>query len=190
MNDLIKQARELCKGATPGPWYWDAIDAHKCICLESARWKVMDFARYGMNGAAPRFLVDGIMERADTLLQSIPGKEHHRGFNNYIDHPDAAFIAASRTLVPALADALEKAQGEIERLTACAEAAETERDAVIEDLEWLAITAVDSLKCNICKYNPDDTGCELDGSQFDDDGECHFTYWRRGVQQEQEEEMK
>ena len=49
--------------------------------------------------------------------------------------------------------------------------------AAVEDLEWLAGTTVDSLRCNICKYNPNDMGCELDGSQFDDDGECHFT-WR------------
>lgn len=62
---------------------------------------------------------------------------------------------------------------EIDRLT-------KERDKAVEDLEWLASTTADSLRCNICKYNPDDMGCELDGSQFDDDGECHFTYWRRG----------
>ena len=105
-----KAIRELCDKATPGPWYWDVIDAHKCICLESARWKVMDFARYGMNGAAPRFLVDGIMERADGLLKSLPGKEHHRGFDNYIDHPDATFIAQSREIIPALLDELEAAQ--------------------------------------------------------------------------------
>ena len=48
--------------------------------------------------------------------------------------------------------------------------------AAVEGLEWLAGTTVDSLRCNICKYNPNDMGCELDGSQFDDDGECHFTW--------------
>jgi len=57
-----------------------------------------------------------------------------------------------------------------------------ERTAV-EGLEWLALTTVDSLRCNICKYNPDDMGCELDGSQFDDGGECHFVYWRLGRRQ-------
>jgi hypothetical protein len=118
---LITEAKRLCEEATPGPWEWDVIDAHKCICLESARWKVMDFARYGMNGAAPRFLVDGFMRRADELLKSLPGKEHHRGFDNYIDHPDAAFIARSRTLIPKLVAALEEA---ITR----AEKAESERD--------------------------------------------------------------
>jgi hypothetical protein len=46
-----------------------------------------------------------------------------------------------------------------------------------EDMNLLAGECVSSLKCTMCKYNPDDTGCVLDGSQFDDDGECHFE-WR------------
>lgn len=116
-NALLAEIRARCEAATPGPWYWDAIDAHKCICLESKRWKVMDFVRYGMNGAAPRFLVNGIMERADTLLKSIPGKEHHRGFDNYIDHHDADFIAHAREDIPYLLS-------EVDRLTARAEKAE------------------------------------------------------------------
>ncbi len=114
--ERLSEIRARCEAATPGPWYWDAIDAHKRICLESARWKVMDFARYGMYGAAPRFLVDGIMERADSLLKSIPGKEHHRGFDNYIDHPDAAFIAHAREDIPYLLAELEQSSLKINAL--------------------------------------------------------------------------
>lgn len=132
----IKAIRELCDKATPGPWYWDVIDAHKCICLESARWKVMDFARYGMNGAAPRFLVDGIMERADNLLKSIPGKEHHRGFDNYIDHPDAEFIAKSREIIPALLDELEAAQNAQRWIPVTERLPENERTVLIS---WGAV---------------------------------------------------
>ena len=47
----------------------------------------------------------------------------------------------------------------------------------VEDINLLVGECVSSLKCAMCKYNPDDTGCVLDGSQFDDDGECHFE-WR------------
>ena len=69
----------------------------------------------------------------------------------------------------------------IESLTAqLAESQRREKQAV-EDLTWLAKTTVDSLRCNVCKYNPNDMGCELDGLQFEDDGECHFEW--RGLQE-------
>lgn len=64
----------------------------------------------------------------------------------------------------------------IETLQAQLTASQRRERAAVEDLEWLAGTTVDSLRCNICKYNPNDMGCELDGSQFDDDGECRFTW--------------
>ena len=68
---------------------------------------------------------------------------------------------------------LELTPDEIEAQLAASQRRER---AAVEDMEWLAGTTVDSLRCNICKYNPNDMGCELDGSQFDDDGECHFTW--------------
>lgn len=75
------------------------------------------------------------------------------------------------------ADAVENGASLIESLQAQLTASQRRERAAVEDLEWLAGTTVDSLRCNICKYNPNDMGCELDGSQFDDDGECRFT-WR------------
>lgn len=157
MTDRDNEIRKRCEAATPGPWYWDVIDAHKCICLESARWKVMDFARYGMHGAAPRFLVDGIMERADALLKSIPGKEHHRGFDNYIDHPDAAFIAASRTDVPYLLDRVAELEKEIA-------AAHGREDAAYAELERLR----EAQRCEYVEID-DDKGlwqCSECGNQW------------------------
>jgi hypothetical protein len=47
---------------------------------------------------------------------------------------------------------------------------------ILEDLYLIAGDGNSALRCNCCKYNPDDMGCELDGSQFDDDGECHFEW--------------
>ncbi|MEA4869916.1 MAG: hypothetical protein VB062_04680 [Christensenella sp.] len=51
-------------------------------------------------------------------------------------------------------------------------------DEAERDIELLAGEDTSGEKCNICAHNPNDKGCELDGSQFDDDGECHFK-WRR-----------
>ena len=50
-------------------------------------------------------------------------------------------------------------------------------DAAVEDMQLIAGDIGSPLTCAVCKYNPNDMGCELDGSQFDD-AECHFE-WRR-----------
>lgn len=59
------------------------------------------------------------------------------------------------------------------------ELAESQRRerAAVEDLTYFAGAITTGEPCSRCIYNPDDMGCELDGSQYDDDGECHFT-WR------------
>ena len=49
-------------------------------------------------------------------------------------------------------------------------------EAAVEDMALIVGDSNGALKCNACVYNPNDMGCELDGSQFDDDGECHWTY--------------
>lgn len=103
------KARE--QAATSAPWHWDVATANKSVDLENRRDKIMDFVRYGTNQAAPRFNVDGIMERADTLTKSIPGMEHHRGFDDYINHPDAIFIEHARTDIPALVAEVERLHG-------------------------------------------------------------------------------
>ena len=82
MTDLIKQARELCASATPGPWK---------------------------------------VEQKGNTVKSMAIKGVCCGMSAMRD--DYHFIAASRTLVPALADALEKA--------------EAERDEAVKTLEHL-----------------------------------------------------
>jgi len=51
----------------------------------------------------------------------------------------------------------------------------------IECINYFASSMTVDEKCSRCIYNPNDMGCELDGSQFDDDGECHFTWCRKGT---------
>lgn len=83
---------------TPGPWYWHEDSAGRVSLRTPNRGNliVMDFARKGMNDAAPRLAVwDGMKSGAP--------RERHGGilepFN--AEHPDARLIAAAPDLLAA-----------------------------------------------------------------------------------------
>lgn len=88
---------------TPGPWVWEVSTKNKEASLESLasmRPIVMDFTRWGMGGAAPRFHDHGIMRRVEEF--AVQRKQHHVGFDQWINHPDALLIAAAPDLLGAL----------------------------------------------------------------------------------------
>jgi hypothetical protein len=78
---------------TQGPYQWEMSTKGHEVSLESRRNVVIDFVRWGMTGAAPCFLVDGVLVKADTL--AVQRQKHHIGFDLDIDHPDAQGIAHS-----------------------------------------------------------------------------------------------
>jgi len=132
MDDKALEAIEArVNAATPGPWMWDMRENYKQVKLvtaHSGQYYVMDFERRGMQGACPSFQVydkyDGPvrergshgMMRADQLAKSYPGKEHHKGFDDYIDHPDAILIAHAPEDIKALLALVKQQAGEIETL--------------------------------------------------------------------------
>lgn len=120
-KELAEKAREIDAKATPGPWMWDLCECnHQCLLTttHSGKYYVMGFQRWGLQDALPSFQVydryEGQMKdrgshgmvRADKLSKSYPGKEHHYGFDNFIDHPDARYIAESRELFHQMATAI------------------------------------------------------------------------------------
>lgn len=94
MTDLITEARELCEAATPGPWEWTVSDILGTE-LDAENLK-------------------GVIRLADDYPGYPECGEH---LIMQLSESDAAFIARSRTLIPELCDALEKAETELDRLT-------------------------------------------------------------------------
>ncbi len=88
-NDLITEARELCEKATPGPWGYDGMH-NEVHCHE-------DY-----------FLI--VSE-----LRESPHEELLDEFGHTYN-PNFALIARSRTIIPELCDALEKAQEQNKQL--------------------------------------------------------------------------
>ncbi|WP_321953143.1 hypothetical protein [Paraburkholderia bannensis] len=97
---------------TPGPWRWEYNATHRSVQLVGGRPKfdftVMDFVRWGMGGAAPRFiepsevmnglqLMHRICDRADWRAP-FEGRAHHANWCAGLTHPDARLMAASPEL--------------------------------------------------------------------------------------------
>lgn len=92
---------EKYEGHTAGPWRWEFNGTSKSLHLVGGRptydLTVIDFARWGMDGATMRLRVkerDGMQilyrvhERPDWLAPE-PGREHHNGWHQLLTHPDA-----------------------------------------------------------------------------------------------------
>jgi hypothetical protein len=121
-----EQWQALAEAATPGPWHWFGNTKTRQIGLGWwrkgwGRCTVMDFTRWGMQSAQPRFSDDhAMMHDASGMAvwevnrsatdPNDPSLYRHDVVG--IRHPDAAFIAAAREAVPALLADLEAAERE------------------------------------------------------------------------------
>ena len=96
---------------TPGPWRWEMNQSAKDVQLVGGVPKfdltVMDFVRWGMGSAAPRFrdtaldgmnLMDRVCDKPE-WLQDFPGRSHHARWCRAVIHPDAVLIAAAPELL-------------------------------------------------------------------------------------------
>lgn len=111
---------------TPAPWYWHGNAGSKTLYLAagSKRKFVMQFARWGTQGAQPRFEVNMRMVDAKDLVQFEVGNPDVVGVDaakndpsvyrldiTGISHPDAILIAAAPDLLKER-DALKAANAE------------------------------------------------------------------------------
>ena len=98
---------------TKGPWRWEFNSLYKTVSLCGGRPEfdktVMDFRRWGMGGAQPRFMGDDdgfrilhkLSDRKD-WIKPFPGRDHHADWCAAVDNPDANLIAAAPCLLEAL----------------------------------------------------------------------------------------
>lgn len=113
MTENLKELRKTAEAATPGPWHWAGnADNHQLYLATwikgAGRCQVMDFERWGMQGAIPRFLDDEslMMQTAKNRLvfevarnQGLPDgtpRSHPKVYRaDVVDvmHPNAEFIA-------------------------------------------------------------------------------------------------
>jgi hypothetical protein len=101
---------------TPGPWRWKFNAEHKTVDLVGGRHlTVMDFARWGMGKAVPRFrdtevggmnLMDRLCDKPEWIAPE-PGREHHKRWHQLVTHPDARLIEAAPDMLAALIVARE-----------------------------------------------------------------------------------
>ena len=137
MNELIKRARELSEAAKAGPWEWEADDA-TMLCLGTKG----DACLEGHVLSAWR--CESCAERDAKCLW--PSKEN------------SDFIAESRTLVPALADALEAAERREAVAVELAAQAEAHRERLIDEMcAWRSFCGCEDpephgIECFRCGY--------------------------------------
>lgn len=104
----LTEILEMCKAATPGPWFWHGWqEQHDMNLMSMAPMRPVVFAvqRWGFDGAQLLFrdFKDCVLRPITTWLKYlVPYRKEFREIN----HPDAIFMAASRTELPRLAGLL------------------------------------------------------------------------------------
>lgn len=94
--------------ATDGPWVWRVNPVSKRVHLEGHRPPtiheyVMDFVRWGMGNAQPRFNIGVMMQKVSTMSRPRGNPDSCRAeWDHTFDHPDAQLIADAPAMKLAL----------------------------------------------------------------------------------------
>lgn len=124
----LTEIRKRTEAAAPGPWHWAGNTDVRHVYLANwlpglGRCVVMDFARWGMQGARPQFVTDllyvddvnalAVYEVAPAATSRDDPRVYRADIKG-LRHPDAEFIANSRAdvdfLLAALAESEKRAE--------------------------------------------------------------------------------
>ena len=113
MNEQeLNEIEARAEAATPGPWFWDTNRRYKSTMLKAPQnggTCVMDFTRWGMQSAQPRF--NDTCASFGGILYTMEQYD-----KTGLPNPNADFIAHARQDVPALAAEVRQLQ---QRLGEC-----------------------------------------------------------------------
>jgi len=114
-DEALAVLARIPEGYTEGPWEWFGNLKVRSVYLatkHSGRRFVMQFERWGMQGAAPRFqhVTKHLMYRFERWANK---ERDYRADIRGIDHPDAILIALAPDLATNLTAAVERV-GELE----------------------------------------------------------------------------
>lgn len=136
---------------TKEPWRWEINTKHKTVSIVGGvptfDLTVMDFERWGMGGAVPRFrdtahdgmnIMYRLCDRPDWIAP-FQGREHHADWCANVIHPDARRIVAAVNAVAGMPQAdleeLAKIDGGVMALTVYADDMRQQRDQLLAALE-------------------------------------------------------
>lgn len=166
MTESVGDLRKTAEAATPGPWHWAGnADNHQLYLATwikgAGRCQVMDFERWGMQSAIPRFLDDEslMMQTAKNRLvfevarnQGLPDgtpRSHPKVYRaDVVDvmHPNAEFIATfDPPTVLALLSRLEQAEQQVARVRELGDAWKSRGEHSMkysETLQWPVAEAI------------------------------------------------
>lgn len=147
--DTSKKAED---SHTPEPWRWEFNEKHKTVSITGGVPKfdltVMDFERWGMGGAVPRFrdtahdgmnVMHRLCDRPDWIAP-VKGREHHASWFANVIHPDARRIVACVNACHGIpTDVLELGRvspDAFQMQESRADKAEAQRDELLAALEY------------------------------------------------------
>lgn len=105
----LRRAQNHLAKILPWPWCWRVNPAGKTVELVGRGRYILGAHRWGMQGGQLWFYnhETHLLENTTKYMVPIDGRDHHKGWCQTIDHPDANFLAEAPELVDGLVQEMQ-----------------------------------------------------------------------------------